>query len=320
MYRYFIAALFYLLSFNSLAAESNHFYVIPLGVSGGELENNLSSYLITTVGSQDFIALDAGTLCSAIKKLPLAQNQNSEDFFKNHIKAYLISHAHLDHISGLVLCSPIDGHKPIWGIDSTINYLRDYVFNWKIWPNLANEGLHPLNQYEYHRLSFNKNYLLPQPAISVQVFPLNHGDGYPSTAFLLKSQDHYLLYFGDTGPDPVEHSQDIELIWQAVAGLIREHKLNSIFIEVSYTNDRPDKLLFGHMTPHWLLYELNQLAKLVNPEHPQNALMGLKIVVTHIKQGLEQQDIPAVILNQLNADNQSGAQFIIPQQLKPLSL
>lgn len=311
-----IGALFCASSF----AES-YFRVIPLGVSGGELEDNLSAYLIGKSGSDDFIALDAGTLCSAIKKIPVSKlGMPADIFLKQHVKGYLISHAHLDHISGLVICSPIDSAKPIFGIDSTIDYLKENVFNWKIWPNLADQGYSPrINQYHYQSLTLGKETALPN-GMAVKAFPLSHGNGYPSTAFLLNSSGHYILYFGDTGADQLEKTNDIQKIWQTIAPLIRNHQLNTIFIECSYINARPNNLLFGHLNPYWLLLELNQLAKIVDPKNPATALKSLNIVVTHIKQGLEAENIPEMIFNELNSNNHLGITFIIPKPLQALNL
>ncbi len=315
------------LSCQSIAssAPSPHFTVLPLGTSGGELEDNLSSYLVAAFGTQDFVALDAGTVCTAIKKIQpaiyakigikaAAGDSLASTLFAQHIKAYLISHAHLDHINGLVMCSVIDSHKDIIATDSTIDNLRDDIFNWKIWPNLADEGKSPqLKQYHYRRLNFATAYALPGVQMTAQAFLLNHGNGYPSTAFLLESKGYYLLYLGDTGADSIEHSQDILNVWQVVAPFIREHKLTAIFIEASYLNNRPDKLLFGHLRPDLLLTELNALAKIVNSQQPATALDGLTIVVTHIKQGLEDQNIYKESVKQLNAGNHLGVKFIIPQ-------
>ena len=117
------------------------FKVVVLGCHGGPKENNLSGYLIAPKGSNDYIALDAGTLLNGI--FLVAQNNcftdiktdpNNElslelDVLRNHVKAYLISHAHLDHVAGLVINSTADVKKPIFGIDTTINMIRDNLFN-----------------------------------------------------------------------------------------------------------------------------------------------------------------------------------------------
>jgi hypothetical protein len=44
------------------------FTVVPLGVKGGLDESNLSSYLVARAGTTNYIALDAGTLYSGIRK------------------------------------------------------------------------------------------------------------------------------------------------------------------------------------------------------------------------------------------------------------
>ena len=39
---------------------------------------------------------------------------------KIYIKAYLISHAHLDHVAGLLLNAPDDAPKTIYGLHSCL--------------------------------------------------------------------------------------------------------------------------------------------------------------------------------------------------------
>lgn len=320
-----IFLLFFLNGAGAMQPEKHHFKVIPLGVSGGEFQDNLSAYLIAPMQSDQWIALDAGTVCSEINKIPIKELKqfnikSHEELFTKQIKAYLITHAHLDHINGLIICSTMDSNKEILGLDTTINFIRDNIFNWKIWPNFGDEGEQPwLKKYHYHRLSVDKNSLIPKTTLFVRAFPLNHGKGYPSTAFLLKADNHYLLYLGDTGADNIEKSQDLKQIWQEIAPLIRSHQLNTVFIECSYSNKQSDALLFGHLKPKWLNYELHELAKIVNPEFPNKALNGLNVVITHIKQGFGDNAIPQLILQELDKNNVLKVRFILPQQGKPMS-
>ncbi len=59
---------------------------------------------------------------------------------QQYIKAYLISHVHIDHkIAGLVLNAPDDG-KDIIGISQPLITFAIILFNWKIWPNFGDEG------------------------------------------------------------------------------------------------------------------------------------------------------------------------------------
>ena len=123
------------------------FIAIPLGCKGGLIESDLTSYLLAPAGDANFIALDAGTLLAGLRqakkkgslqniKIPPDSPLNLEGVvLKNHIKAYAISHAHLDHIAGMVINAPDDSSKPILGLPSTIDTIRDHMFNWKTWPN-----------------------------------------------------------------------------------------------------------------------------------------------------------------------------------------
>lgn len=308
----------FLLFFILYACGAGHFRILPLGVSGGELENNLSSYVVTTVPASNWVALDAGTLCSAIKNLPAAERKVSAENFLQQIKAYFISHAHLDHISGLIICSPIITHEEVFARQATIDYLRNYIFNWKIWPNFFDSGINPLKMFHYHKMSLRQVISIPQTSFKATAFPLSHSSGYPSTAFLLQSKKYYLLYFGDTGADPLEHSHDIEKIWNAMAPLIKAHKLTAIFIETSFSDQVADNALYGHLKPKWVLFELHQLASKVNPQHPEAALKGFPIVITHIKQGLEKKSNSKIILQQLEKNNDLGVKFIVASQYRAL--
>jgi 3',5'-cyclic-nucleotide phosphodiesterase len=79
---------------------------------------------------------------------------------------------------------------------------------------------------------------------------------------------------------------------------------------VSYTSDRPDNLLFGHLTPKWVHKTLHVL----DQEAGGNALKGLPIVVSHIKYSLTDEQPQRAIRQELEAGNDLGVQFVIPEQ------
>ncbi len=220
---------------------------------------------------------------------------------------------HLDHVAGLVINSTIDSSKPIFGIDSTINFLKDHLFNWKIWPNFGSEGLKPLNLYRYQRMQLGKKVSIPNTQMTVEPFLLNHPGGYQSTAFLIESAGSYVLYFGDTSPDDLEPQKRMEIVWKRVAPLIRGKKLKCIFLECSYTDEQEKRELFGHLNAKYLVEELKKLALLVDPINP--SLKDLQIVVTHIKEsflkGVSSQKIIESELTQLNS---LDIEFIFPKQ------
>jgi 3',5'-cyclic-nucleotide phosphodiesterase len=308
------------------------FVAIPLGTSGGLHEDDLSAYLLAPNGSSDFVALDAGTLNAGLRKAdacgtlaPFLTDADAEwtpvgAMLQRHIKAYLISHAHLDHVAGLVLNSPDDGKKDILGLAPTLDRLRDHLFNWQIWPAFGNEG--PgflLNNYRYVRLAPSKAVPIAGTTMTVEAWPLSHSDGYPSSAFLVGSGGEYVLYCGDTGPDPVEKSDRLRQLWSRVAPLVRSHALKAVFIEVSYPNGTPDKFLFGHLTPAWLLAELHALAGIVDPAKPAEALRDLTVVVTHIKPATKPgAPVRERIMAELKDQNDLGVRFVLPEQGKRL--
>ncbi len=322
MKRLFFLYLF--LVFQSLIGSETAFEVVVLGAHGGPAENNLSGYLLALKKSDAFIALDAGSLLHGID---LAAQKNSfrnikvdakspwnfeAEILRQHIKAYLLSHAHLDHVAGLMINSTIDSSKPIFGIDSTIDFLRDHLFNWKIWPNFGSEGSKPLNLYSYKRLQLGEKISIPNTQMTVEPFLLNHPGSYQSTAFLIESAGSYVLYFGDTSPDDLEPQKRLQTIWKRVAPLIQQNKLKCIFLECSYTNQHKGKM-FGHLNAKYLIEELNKLAVLVDPINP--TLKGLQVVITHVKNSFKKKvSTQNIIECELTKLNSLGVKFIFPKQ------
>jgi 3',5'-cyclic-nucleotide phosphodiesterase len=143
----------------------------------------------------------------------------------------------------------------------------------------------------------------------VTAFPLAHG-GVESTAFLIEADGDAILYFGDTGPDAVEKGTRMRDVWTAVADRVKQRKLKAILIECSYTSDRPDAQLFGHLTPRWIMASLRELDQLAGGK----ALEGLPVVITHIKYALTREQPQAKMLEELTAANDLGVRFVIPQQ------
>jgi 3',5'-cyclic-nucleotide phosphodiesterase len=303
------------------------FVSIVLGAAGGLSEDNLSAYLLAPRGSTDFICLDAGTVLTGIRKAletgslsevaaTAEPNGSLESWVLRHkIQAYLISHPHLDHVAGLIMNSPDDVGKEVYGITSTLDALRDHVFNWKIWPNFSNQGERPMDKYRLVRLEPGKDNPIAGTRFMVEPFALSHSEGCPSTAFLIRWRESYALYFGDVGPDEIEKSDGFKRVWERVAPLVRKQRLRGIFLEVSYPEGRPDGSLFGHLTPSWMMKELGRLARLVDPSSPSSALRGLVVVVTHVKpDGLGSQDPRDLIEKQLGGLNDLGVRVVMARQ------
>ena len=104
--------------------------IVPLGVYGGSDESNLSSYLVGEENTTNFLALDGGTIYSGINKAIEKGTFEVENtkVLKDYIKGYFISHGHLDHLSGMIINSPEDSSKPIYGISEMIDVLKKKYF------------------------------------------------------------------------------------------------------------------------------------------------------------------------------------------------
>ena len=291
------------------------FKIVPLGIKGGIDESNLSAYMVAPTGSNDYVCLDAGTLHYGIEKAISNKvfNIPAEQVLKKYIKAYFISHAHLDHVSGLIINSPDDSTKTIYGLVSTLEAIKTHYFTWASWANFTDEGDAPLlKKYHYQALVPDSTIAVNNTSISVTAYPLAHSN-LTSTAFLLKSNDAYILYLGDVGPDEVEKSDKLHKLWLAIAPLVKNKQLNGIMIETSFRNEQPDKTLFGHLTPKWLMKELEDLATLSGV----GSLKGFNLIITHVKP--PQSNISALKL-QLKSENKLGLKLIFPKQGKAIEL
>lgn len=291
------------------------FRIVPLGVKGGIDEGNLSAYMAAPLGSNRFVCLDAGTLDDGIEKAVANHvfDIDAEKVLRRYIKGYLISHAHLDHVAGLIINAPEDTAKNIYGLGSTIQTLETHYFTWESWANFADQGEPPLlKKYHYKVLAANKEVNITNTSMTVRAFPLSHSN-LISTAFLLRHNLDCLLYLGDTGPDKVEKSHNLYRLWQAIAPLIKARKLKGIMIEVSFPDEQPDKSLFGHLTPRWLMNEMNDLALLTG----KSTLKGLPVVIVHLKPPRLNID---KIKSELRNENKLALKLIFPVQGKPIDL
>jgi 3',5'-cyclic-nucleotide phosphodiesterase len=151
----------------------------------------------------------------------------------------------------------------------------------------------------------------------VRIFRLCHTCPFLSSAFLISRRDQSsasVLYLGDTGPDDIEkiiqadnttYSPNyLNQLWKAISPLVAANQLKAIFIEVSFPNSRPDHLLFGHLTPKWLLKELNVLKS-------YHSIEKVKIIVTHIK---PEKGAREKIIEQLKSEGDSNFNFIFLRQ------
>lgn len=90
-------------------------------------------------------------------------------------KAFLISHAHLDHILGMVLGSAsLPGKRAVYGLKSTLNNLMG-MFDGKLWPKLASfKEDEPFIVYHLKPVESQSPIVLDD-SLTVLPFALSHG-------------------------------------------------------------------------------------------------------------------------------------------------
>ncbi|KAK4505340.1 hypothetical protein PRZ48_003303 [Zasmidium cellare] len=176
--------------------------VICLGHSGGPSEENVTSFLVRSVGSEwargSLLAVDAGSHLAPITRIleqsfpsvsrdrrstgsngshngngdvsptspgeeapkpepkvlssgPFAglkfpnesARANALHVIRTYVSTYLITHPHLDHLSGFAINTAAfhatSRPKTLAALPSTVNAIKDHIFNDIIWPNLTDE-------------------------------------------------------------------------------------------------------------------------------------------------------------------------------------
>jgi len=305
------------------------FELVTLGDTGGIQDGNLSGFLLRSKSDDNFIALDAGSLVnginvalsanafSGLKTPPDPSLQPNGNILHHHIKAYLISHGHLDHVAGLLIASPDDSKKPIYGLASVNQTMNATYFNWQAWANFTNRGTKPrLNKYQLIDLAPKVTIKIENTELRVTPFSLSHP--LESTAFVIERDEDMFVYFGDTGPDEIEKQGKLDTIWRYLAQQMQHKQLRGMAIEVSFDNQRPDNLLFGHLTPKWLMQELTTFHALVQNKAQ---FRDMKIIVSHIKPSLKRGADPRVVIErELHNANALGFNFVLAKQGQVIAL
>ncbi|KAH8432281.1 3',5'-cyclic-nucleotide phosphodiesterase PDE1 [Aspergillus melleus] len=178
--------------------------VIVLGQSGGPWEDSVTGMLVrstsTNWGPDSIIAVDAGTLLCGIKYVlesegdngPFAgmamphktAKANAAHILRETVGTVLVTHAHLDHISGFVLNSQIleasNRPKRLAALPSVIAAFKDHIFNGVIWPNLTDED-DGAGLFTFQRLAEGgsrdeeRGYVRACEGLMTQCFAVSHG-------------------------------------------------------------------------------------------------------------------------------------------------
>src|SRR5881409_4084262 len=207
-----------------------------LGAFGAEgLRHRPSAFLIN-----DRTLIDAGTVSSTLT----VPEQLS-------IEHALISHSHLDHVTGLVYLSETLGFcengaaVTITGIDHVVSTLRWGVFNNVLWPDFSKIPHADVPVVKYRTLVED----VEQRVGDLWVTPVAVNHTVPTAGFIVHDGSTGVIYSADTGPT--------EALWQAARGL---RGLRAVIVECAFPNRLgPLAQVAKHMTPALIQRELDKL-------------------------------------------------------------
>ena len=160
----------------------------------------------------DCICIDAGNILEPLK-------EKAKD-----LKHILLTHSHLDHILDIPFLSDItlnfrEFSLNIWGLEETINDLKNYIMNWHIWPDFSSIKLirkkdNPALHYNF--ITYNEEIFLEN--IKFKTVKSNHS--VPTVGYVINDK---IFISGDT-------INNEELIKEVNNNL----KIEKLFIDVSF--------------------------------------------------------------------------------------
>jgi 3',5'-cyclic-nucleotide phosphodiesterase len=219
----------------------------------------------------DDILLDAGT---GLTNLALDRLLRIDHVF--------ITHAHLDHVSGLAfLLDAVQGKRSapvtVHATDKVIAALKKHLFNWVLWPDFAAipDAQNAILRWE----PLETGGTIELGGRTILSMAVNHTVG--SAAYRVRNDADGFLFTGDMASTPE--------LW---AALKNEQRLSKVIVDCSFVNaDRRIADLSLHFCPRALLDDIAAVDR------------AIEFLIYHLKPGYEDR-----IMREL-ADEGGGRRF-----------
>jgi len=158
---------------------------------------------IEILGAYGAKSVDTGMSCIKIDKDVVIDAGNILHSLGNGAKKInhiILSHSHLDHIIDIpFLIDTYFAHrkKPIkiYGLKETIDNIKEYLFNWKLWPDFSKIYLDEKNpSIIFEVLELNKEYKINSTIIK----PVKNNHMRGSCGYVIKKGENSILFTSDT--------------------------------------------------------------------------------------------------------------------------
>ena len=205
-----------------------------LGCSGG-IGGSLHT---TSFAIDDDILIDAGT---GVGELSLQELARIDHIF--------ITHSHMDHICGLpLMLDSVAGLRDhpvtVYASATTIEILKQHIFNWKIWPDFSRIPTAQLPAMRYQAIALAEVIVLQGRKITA--VPAIHT--VPAVGYHLDSGQASLVFSGDTYVN--------DGLWEVLNGIAN---LRYLIIETAFSNSEIELArLSKHLCPSLLADELRK--------------------------------------------------------------
>ena len=212
-------------------------YIKILGASGSKSKD----CSMTCIQTDESTVLDAGNIL-----LSLGDKSRK-------IENIVLTHSHMDHIVDIpflidVYFSDRINSLNIYGTKETIEDLKEYIFNWKIWPDFSKIELeNGKKSIVFKEIKINQEFRINTK--TYKAIKTNHTNG--SCGYVISDKDSSILFTSDTGP--------CDEIWEEIN---KNKTIKSLIIDVSFPS-KLEKLAIDskHLTLKLLKEELKKLER-----------------------------------------------------------
>jgi len=170
-----------------------------------------------------------------------------------NLEHIFITHTHFDHIVDIpfIIDSYFECREKslkMYALEENISTLREYLFNWTIWPNFENI-INSKSKTSIELIPIRYGQTVKIDNIELTVIKANHT--IPTCGFKIKKDDEAFLFSGDT----YINDELIEI-------LNEDHRIKSMLIDVSFSSEE-EELAFEskHLTPKLLQQMLRSLKR-----------------------------------------------------------